>query len=235
MTVATAAPAPADPATTAPAAPVGVHYNARIDGNTVVATLDDGATFAVDGDVVSVRDSEGRVLQSVPLSYTFDEQQRGIAHEISDAGSTLRLTPDTAGLVVRTGERPELSPVASPLEDQLAMNDLINSASIGLTIGSLIGTIIGTVLGIGVGFVMAGAACLVISLACVVTVLPIMALVAGVGGIIGLDIGGATVIPAVLNYIDTVNAPPGTSKYASQIPAFAGTEPGAPIQPEPAP
>ncbi|MGW5106203.1 hypothetical protein [Nocardia sp. NPDC004123] len=226
VTVATAPAAVADSAPSSVPAQTGVHYAARLDGASVVATLDDGAVFTADGDGVTVRDSGGRALRALPLTFTFDGQQRGIAHEISADGGTLRLTPDTAGLVAR----PAVHEVASPLENQLAMNDLINAAGIGLSIGSLIGTIIGTVLGLGVGFVMAGASCLVLSLACIVTALPTMAMLAGVGGIIGLDVGGASVIPAVMNYVNTLNAPDGTSIYASQIPAFKNNDP----QPAPA-
>ncbi|MEV0366774.1 hypothetical protein [Nocardia fusca] len=229
VAVATGAPPAGDaPAVTAPAQ-TGVHYTARLDGLAVVTTVEDGARFTIDGDTISVRDSTGQVLQTLPVTFTFDGQQRDIAHEVSADGTVLRLTPDTKDLKVRS----EAQPIATPLENQLALNDLINAASINMTIGSLIGTIIGTVLGIGVGFVMAGAACLVISLACVVTVLPIMALVAGVGGIIGLDIGGAAVIPAVMNYVNTLNAPDGTSIYASQIPALATPTPAPSAPPAP--
>ncbi|NKY43716.1 hypothetical protein [Nocardia cerradoensis] len=224
------APAPAPGSVSAPQAQ-GVHYDARIEDKTVVATLADGGTFVAAGDSISVRDAAGRTLESLPLSFSFDGERRPIRQEISADGSTLRLTPDVAGLVVR----PQVKAVATPLENQLAMNDLINAAAFGLTIGSLVGTVIGTVLGAGVGFVLAGASCVVLSLGCVVAVLPIMALVAGVGGIIGLDIGGAGgVIPAALNYVNTLNAPPGQSIYASQIPALAGNAPGAP-QPAPQP
>ncbi|MET8429584.1 hypothetical protein [Nocardia sp. NPDC004860] len=232
--LATATVVHADP-TPAPA-PAPVHYHAGVDGTDIVVTLDQGSfTDSGDGHVVTVRDAAAQTLDSIPLSYTLADAAHAIRHQISPDGRTLRLTPDTSGIDATALEpvtppvenQLAMKPVASPVENQLAMNDLINSVSIGTSIGSLVGTVIGATVGIGVGFALAGASCLVLSLGCVVAVLPIVALVGGIGGIAGLAIGGGpTAAYSLYQYVQTLQAPPGTSQYGDyyknrqqQIPA----------------
>ncbi|RMI28177.1 hypothetical protein EBN03_31250 [Nocardia stercoris] len=196
-------------ADTAPA-PVPVHYHASVDGTDIVATLDQGSfTDSGDGRAVTVRDAAAQPLDAIPLSYTLADVAHAIRHEISADGRTLRLTPDTSGVEATT-----LESIASPVENQLAMNDLINSVSIGTSLGSLVGTVIGATAGIGVGFAVAGASCLVLSLGCVVAVLPVVALVGGIGGIAGLAVGGGPIAAySLYQYMQTLQAPPGTSQY----------------------
>ncbi|WP_327145935.1 hypothetical protein [Nocardia sp. NBC_01327] len=204
------ATAVADPGTTAPA----VSYHATLDNTSVVATLDNGVfALADDQRSVTVRDISGQVLDALPLALTLDGQGLPLHSQITDAGRTLRLTPDLGGL-----DRSALKPVAAPLENQLAMNDLINAVSIGTSLGSLVGTAIGAVIGVGVGVVLAGASCVVLSLGCVVAVLPIMALVGGVGGLAGLVVAGGPVAAAALfDYVTTLNTAPGHSRYAPNL------------------
>ncbi|WP_157534872.1 hypothetical protein [Nocardia inohanensis] len=202
-----------------------VSYHASVAEGTVVVSLEHGSfTRTEAADAVRIRDAAGAELDSLPLTYLLDEQRLPIRDEISADGRTLRLTPDLATL-----DRRELHPVASPLENQLAMNDLINAVSIGTSVGSLIGTAIGAVLGVGVGFAVAGASCLVLSLGCVVAVLPIVSLVGGVGGLAGLVLGGGpTAAYALYQYVTALNAAPGQSIYAQHVqgkpgvPAAAG-------------
>lgn len=212
-------------ATPAPPAAPQVSYQATLSGNTVVVDLEHG-TFvrAEEKNSVGIRDAAGTVLDTLPLSYTIDEQQLPIREQISADGRTLRLTPDLTAV-----DRSTLRPVASPLENQLAMNDLINTVSVSTSIGSLIGTAIGATLGIGVGFALAGASCLVLSLGCVVAVLPIVSLAAGVGGIAGLVIAGApSVAFALYQYVTTLNAAPGESIYAPDLQGRPGVPAEAP-------
>ncbi len=208
-------------------APPPVGYHATLTDGTVITTLDNG-TFApvADQAAIAIRDAAGRVLNSLPLTFVIDGQRVPIDQQISEDGHTLRLTPRAD-----TVDRTALQPVASPLEDQLAMNDLINAVSIGTSIGSLIGTAIGATLGIGVGLAMAGASCVVLSLGCVVAVLPIVTLAGGVGGLAGLVLGGGpTAAYALYQYVTTLRAAPGQSKYA---PNLAG-KPGIPAPDAPA-
>ncbi|MET8424987.1 hypothetical protein [Nocardia sp. NPDC004860] len=211
-------------------APVG--YHAGLTDGTVVVSLDHGTFAPAAADAIGIRDDAGTVLDSLPLAYTIDGQRLSIRQQVSEDGRTLRLTPDAAA-VDRSALTPiaaPLTPVASPLENQLAMNDMINSVSIGTSVGSLIGTAIGAVIGIGVGFTVAGASCLVLSLGCVIAVLPIVSLVGGVGGLAGLVIGGGPAAAyAVYQYITALNAAPGQSIYAKDLQGRPGV-PAAPAE-----
>lgn len=202
-----AATAAAAPDTTA-AAP---SYHASVVGDSVVTTLQDG-TFglAADQRSVAVHDVAGQVLDTLPLTAEVDGRQVPIRPEISADARTLTLIPDISGL-----DRTSVRPVASPLENQLAMNDLINAVSISTSVGSLIGTAIGAVAGVGIGFALAGASCLVLSIGCVVAVLPIVTLVGAAGGLAGLVLaGGPGAAVAAYNYFTTLNAAPGASQYS---------------------
>lgn len=201
-----------------------VSYHAAVEGESVVTRLDNGA-FALDdaAGLVAVQNNAGEKIDTLPLNYSLDGQRLALRHEISADGRTLTLTPETSGL-----DRAALKPVASPLENQLAMNDLINAVSISTSLGTLVGTAVGALAGIGVGLVLSGASCAVLSLGCVVAVLPIVGLTAGVGGIAGLIIAGGPVsVAAAFDYVTTLNAPPGTTKYADQTRGKPG---GAPVE-----
>ncbi|MFR9749691.1 hypothetical protein ACL02S_01500 [Nocardia sp. 004] len=212
----TTSAASAEPPTQAP-----VSYHSTIDGLSVTTTLDNG-TFAATArpGSIAVQDAVGTELDTIPLTFALDGQQLPIDYQLSADRRTVTLTPDITEL-----RRTELHPVASPLENQLAMNDLINAVSIGTSIGSLIGTAIGAVAGVGIGFALAGASCLVINLGCVVAVLPLVTLVGAVGGVTGLVLaGGGSTAYALFDYVTTLQAPPGQSKYAQHLPA--STAPG---------
>ncbi|MFJ9368755.1 ammonium transporter [Nocardia sp. NPDC101769] len=214
LTAAVLAASVVSSAATAAAAPAGavpaVGYHANLVDGAVVTTLDNGV-FTLTGDQrsVDIRDAAGQVLDALPLSFTLDGQHLPLRQQITDDGRTLRLVPDVTGL-----DRSALKPVASPVENQLAMNDLINAVSLGTSIGSLVGTAVGAVAGIGVGIALAGASCLVLSLGCVVTVLPIVSMVAAAGGLVGLVAGGGpSAAAAAFDYFSTLRAAPGQSKY----------------------
>ncbi|WP_454195241.1 hypothetical protein [Nocardia sp. Marseille-Q1738] len=202
--------------------PPRVAYYASVVDRSVITTLDHGVfALAEDRQSVVVRNAAGHDLEAVPLTFSIDGQRLPIRYEISGDSRTLTMTPETEGI-----RRDELNLVASPLENQLAMNDLINAVNIGTSLGSLVGTAIGAVVGIGVGFVLAGAACVVISLGCVVTVLPIIGLVGAVGGIAGLVLGGGpTAAYALYEYVTTLQTPPGETKYAPHVQGRPGGVP----------
>ncbi|GAB3203534.1 hypothetical protein [Nocardia tengchongensis] len=216
---AVATPSQADPAPAQPdsvAAAVAAGYRATTDGGSMVATITNGS-FTLDGiaHAVTLRDPRGAVKDAVPLAFAVDGQQFPIDAQIAPDGRSVRLTPQLpSGL-------PSATAVASPLENQLAMNDLINSVSFGLSAGSLIGTVVGAVIGVGAGLAVAGASCVVLSIGCVLAVVPIVALLGGVGGLAGLVLGGTPGLAAGLwNYYTTMQAAPGHSKYADQLPGL---------------
>jgi len=193
-----------------PASPV-LHYVIDRDAHTLTGNIDNGRFMLVGRNLV-VRDNAGNDIATFPVDLDIGGVVHALGQQISNDGRSLRIIPAATAL----------KPVASPLENQLAMNDLINSVNFGMSAGAIAGTAIGALIGTGVGVLMAGAACAVISIACVLTVLPIVALVGGAGGVIGFAVGGAPgVLVGAANYLQTMLAPPGQSKYASQIPALA--------------
>ncbi|MFE2955050.1 hypothetical protein [Nocardia tengchongensis] len=220
VTSVSASAAPPSAATT-PA----VSYFAEPTGDSVTTTLD-GGTFALSPDRTSVlvRDVAGQILDALPSTLRLDGRQIGIDQRISADGRSLVSTPDWDAV-----RHQDIRPVAAPLENQLAMNDLINSVSIGTSIGSMIGTAIGAVVGVGVGFAVAGASCVVLTLGCALVVLPVVTLIGGVGGLVGLVVGGGpTAAAALFDYFTVLRANPGESKYAPYLPNRSQPAPSAP-------
>ncbi|MFE3101117.1 hypothetical protein [Nocardia tengchongensis] len=219
--VAASGNATASPGSTAPVD--STHYQGAIVGDSVVATVGDGKFVQdTDTETISLRDSSGATIDSTPTAYVLDGQRYPIATQISADGHTLRLTPQ---LPANTGG-PAVRPVASPLENQLAMNDLMNSVGFGLSTGTLVGTIVGAVIGVGAGLAIAGASCLVLSIGCVLTVAPLMSMMGAAGGVVGLALGGAPgLLQGLWNYYTTMQAAPGESQYASQLPGLAKPAP----------
>ncbi|MGK8555437.1 hypothetical protein [Nocardia gipuzkoensis] len=183
-------------------------YRVDVIGRSVVTTLD-GATFALapDRQSVSILDLDGEWLITLPLALTIDGERHEITQQITGAGRTLTLTPDLAS------HRDRAQPVASPLEEQLALNDLSNN----LTRGTLVGTVVGLAVGAVVGAVLGLGSCLVVGPGCLATApAVIMALAAG-GGLVGTLFGGGIgLADGLWKYLTTRQAPPGTSPYANQ-------------------
>ncbi|MGS2809362.1 hypothetical protein [Nocardia sp. MW-W600-9] len=195
MTVA-ATPAAADPTTPA-------YYRAGVVDGSVVTTLDDATfTLAADQRSVLAHDLSGQLVLSLPLSFELDGVPHPILQRITDAGRTLVLTPDTG-----------LRPVASPLENQLALTEFAGN----MTKATLVGTLGGFVVGALVGAVIGLGSCLLVGPGCLATTpAAIMAFAAG-GGLIGtLALGGAAMVDGVWKYVRTLQAAPGESAYAEK-------------------
>lgn len=192
-----AAPVSAETGTTAQ------WYATVVDG-TVVSTIDGSFTLAADLGTITVRDSSGAQIDSVPLAFELDGHGYPIHQQISADGRTLTLTPDPAA---RLG----VQAVASPLEDQLAMGALSGD----VRNGSLVGTIAGTVLGLLVGAAIGLGSCLFVGPACLVTAPAAIAAFLGVGGMAGSLIGGGGALASGFwKFLSTLQAAPGTSVYA---------------------
>ncbi|MGW0248593.1 hypothetical protein ACWDYH_18360 [Nocardia goodfellowii] len=210
----TALPAQADPA----AAP---SFRTMVSGNSVVTYLE-GATFDPDEDQRTVRivDTHGRVLDSLPLTYQVNDHSFTINEQLSDDRRTLTLTPD-----LETVRRAGLEPVASPMENQLALNqlsaDLLRNPGIGGLIGLAAGAAVGAALGLG--------SCLLVGPACLATVPAAIAAFAAAGGIAGTLIGGGTALAdSGWKYLLTLQAAPGQSPYAGQDGMLAENGTGVP-------
>ncbi|WP_369406875.1 ammonium transporter [Millisia brevis] len=191
---------PADP----PAAEQGaeeIGYEAHIEDETVVTTLDAGAfRLADDGKTVTVQDSQGADVLVLPLTFYLGDQQLPLQSEITEDGKVLKLIP---GELEPAVDKPAglFNSVASPLENQRATNEFSTQLGLATGIGSLVGTIAGAVIG------------------CVATIplgcIPGLLTGAAVGGIAGTILaGGPTLIAAGYDLVNTLNAPPGSTRWA---------------------
>lgn len=183
----------AEPAT-APVPDIG--YEARLIGDRIVTTLTAG-TFDVRGDAVAIKDQAGNVALTMPLAFRQDGLEYPMPHAVRDAGRVLELT------VVKDAAqaRPAATPVASPYENQQAMDAFLSQFGIATAVGGFIGTIIGAL--VGLTGVIGGP-----------TVIASVVAGAGIGAIIGTIVaGGPTLIVAGIDLLSTLNAAPGTTKW----------------------
>ncbi|WP_327112357.1 ammonium transporter [Nocardia sp. NBC_01730] len=173
-----------------------IEYETQLIGEKIVTTLT-GGTFSVSGGSVDVKDEAGNAVVTMPLAFRQDGLEFPLPYAVQDAGRVLELT------AVRDAAhaRPAATPVASPYENQLAQQAFLTQFGIATAIGGFIGTAIGAAAGLigilggplGIGTVLTGAA---------------------IGAAIGtLVAGGPTLIVAGIDLINTLNAPPGTTKW----------------------
>lgn len=196
-----------------------------------------GKQVKKDVNVVAVKTKAGAVAEKLPLSYRLHGNEFPIDQKISADKHTLTLTPqvkpeevawahlyNSVGNLAKpnTTMQQHLKPIASSQENELAQNNFTSQLGMATTVGSLVGTAIGAVLGFGLGIVAAGAACVlsVITafIGCLIAVLPILATAAAVGGIAGTVLaGGGTAVSAGWDYLQTMQAAPGTTHYQVDI------------------
>lgn len=201
-TVAVATPANAQPAPEST-------FRTTIAAESVITTVDNAA-FAVapSGQAVTVTDAQNQVLTAFPLTFRIGEQSFSIGQQISADGRTLTLTPDVAAV---RAQSPQL--VASPMEEQLALNQLAGDLGRNMGIGGFAGTVVGAAIGAVIGL----GSCLVVGPACLATAPAAIGAFAGVGGVVGTLVGGgAALADSGYKYIITLQAAPGTSPYAGQ-------------------
>ncbi|WP_435590118.1 hypothetical protein [Nocardia sp. bgisy118] len=188
------------------AQPAEPTYNATIVDGSVVMTVDQATIGVSDDRSLQISDRTGAMLTALPLGFVLDGQQGDIRYVISDDAHTVRLTPD-----LRTLRPPATEAIASPMEEQLALDELASN----LTRNTVIGTVVGSVIGALVGGAVGLASCAVVGPGCIATVPVAMAAFAAGGGVAGtLVAGGAALASGLWKYITTRNAPPGQSPYA---------------------
>ncbi|GAA4485383.1 hypothetical protein GCM10023094_40120 [Rhodococcus olei] len=194
-----------------PAAPETIDWSSKVDGRSVVTTIDAGA-FKVSGDGknIELQDNTGKPVIVLPLAFQLNSLQFPMEQKISEDGKTVTLTPvfdlgkakpiaadatpqpiNGAGLAIKD--------IASPEENLMAQDTFTSQLAVATASGGLIGTIIGAVVGT---FVM-----------------PAVGTVTGatIGGIAGtIAIGGPTLIAAGIGLGQTLMAPPGTTVYAKK-------------------
>ncbi|MBC7303514.1 MAG: ammonium transporter [Nocardia sp.] len=179
-----------------------VEYRTDVVGNTLITTLTHG-TFTVTNGAVDIRDEAGATLVSMPLSVRDGTFEYPLPHAVRDEGRVLELTAvkDVAAA------KPNLTPVASPAENYAAQANFASTFGLATAIGSFVGMGLGAVIGLVVGGVLIPG----------IGVVPGFITGATVGGIIGtLVVGGPTLIIAGMDLINTWNAPPGTTQWATK-------------------
>ncbi|RMI29741.1 ammonium transporter [Nocardia stercoris] len=205
----------------APAAVPDVVYKATLDGDTIHASLRD-ATFVVAADdrTVDVRDDAGRTVITMPLSFDQDHTEYPMSHVVSADGHQLDLTVVKDPATARPAPVSDTAAdIASPAEDQLAMNSFASQFGIATAVGGFIGTALGALIGFVAG--------LPTGLGAIATTIT----GATLGGIVGtMVVGGPTLVVAGYDLINSLRSPAGTTKWANN-----GQPVISPIPPEDAP
>lgn len=102
-------------------------------------------------------------------------------------------------------------PVASPAEDQAAMQAFATQFGIATAVGGFAGTGIGAVIGCAAGGILTAPTLVFVPAGCIAGAVP----GAAVGGIVGtIAVGGPTLVVTGVELIQALAAAPGTTKWA---------------------
>lgn len=199
----------ADPTPAAPEAPAqDIGYESNLEDRTIVTTIDAGVfKVADDGKTVDVLDQADNVVVTLPLSFNLGGLSFPYEQNVDNDGKTLRLVPQLDLNKASANSRTlGATQVASTEENLVAQQTFVTQLGIASAIGGFTGTAIGAIAGAIIGAP---------TLAGVIATIPIGA---GVGGVIGTIVaGGPTLVIAGIDLINTLNAAPGTSKYADSV------------------
>lgn len=153
-------------------------------------------------DVVDVKDVAGNVVLTLPLNFRVAETAIPMESKLAKDNTVLELTPHRPeGLNI--AQPLAVQPVASTVENQRARNEFASQFGLATAVGGFVGTAIGAVIG------------------CVVTIaagcLPGFVTGASIGGILGtIAVGGPTLIAAGIDYLATMQAADGTTRFADK-------------------
>lgn len=204
----TAYAAPEAPA--APGTSEEIGFESNLEDRTIVTTIDAGVfKVADDGKTVDVLDSKDAVVVTLPLSFNLGGLNFPYEQNVDNDGKTLRLVPQLDLTKASANSRSlGATPVASTEENLIAQETFASQLGIATAIGGLTGTAIGAIV-VGVS------TCVVSAL---LLCLPGVATGATVGGIIGTIVaGGPTLLIAGIDLLNTLAAPPGTTKFADSM------------------
>ncbi|MFF2553841.1 hypothetical protein ACFVUS_22790 [Nocardia sp. NPDC058058] len=232
------APAPAEPTGIQYSSKLVDQKVGDKDVKTIVSTLKNG-TFElaqVDGatkedpkqTIVNVKGPDGVTAVSFPLNYSVAGTKIPVAAALKNDNKVLELVPekpagfDAAALpvfntptVAVAQEKPiaAAQEIASPVEDQRAMNNFTTQFGLATAIGGFVGTAVGVVIGGAIGIALGAIQCMTIVLC--LTAIPTFVALAGIGGILGTIAFGAPALGvAGMDLINTFQATPGTSKWS---------------------
>lgn len=241
----------ADPAP-APTKDELIDYSIQMVDKTVVTKLMGGTFQLVDKpgatpadkhqQIINVKDKAGRIAMMMPVDYRVSGVQIPVQPVVKDNGKVLVLTPQkpaaldvskqvltaqpvaSAVLPAPTATNKQkiiAQPIASPAEDNAAMSDFATKFGLATGIGSFVGLAVGAVVGCIFGLPLFGVGCL--------AGIPVGATLGGVIGTIAF--GGPALAAAGTDLVSTLQAKPGSTKWAN-----GGTAaPAAAPAPAPAP
>lgn len=107
-----------------------------------IATTVTGGQFALteDNGAVTLTAEDGETIAEVPLAFDVNGGQAAVAHEISDDGQRLALTPEiTADQIGEMRPIDSMSKLVTELEENV----------VGIVAGGLVGGLVGALLGLG--------------------------------------------------------------------------------------
>ncbi|MGW4249027.1 hypothetical protein [Nocardia sp. NPDC004722] len=127
----------------------GIHWDAKIEGASVVLKTDLGSLDTQDGQF-QVRDDNGALVTAFPLLFQMD----GLAHPVAAQidGNTATFTPNMDPAAATPA--PVLHNVASQADQDAAWSSASSQFGIATGMGTLIGTLIGGVGGCVLGAVL---------------------------------------------------------------------------------
>lgn len=108
---------------------------------------------------------------------------------------------------------PAVHPVASPMEDQAAMQAFSTQFGIATAVGGFGGTVAGAAIGCAVGGIVTAPTLVFVPAGCLTGAVT----GAGVGGVVGtIVVGGPALALAGSDLVGTLAAAPGTTKWAQR-------------------
>ncbi|MFD0365103.1 hypothetical protein ACFQZZ_27030 [Nocardia sp. GCM10030253] len=128
----------------------GIGYRTVVsDVAGVITTAVDGGTFEVidSGAKVALKSASGAVVTEVPLTFDISGSRMSVAHEISDNGRKLALTPQVDAKNI--GEMQPISSMARLVTE-------LNKNVVGVVAGGVLGGLIGAVVGLGFFSIITG-------------------------------------------------------------------------------
>lgn len=218
-----AEPAPA-------AAPQDIKYSVKMVEKTIVTKLlggtfdltkveeiAEGATEPTTTEVATVKDAKGDVVMTLPMNFSVAGIDVPVKPVVKEDGAVLELTPE------RPANLPEgtqvnavaIKPIASPVENQRAMNEFTTQFGLATAIGGFVGTAVGVIIGGAIGVALGAIQCATLVLC--IAAIPTFVALAGIGGVLGTIAFGAPALGvAGLDLLNTMQAAPGTSKWSDE-------------------
>ena len=186
--------------------PAAIEYSVKLVDKTVVTTLH-GGTFRLADDRKSyvLTDANGATVVSLPTEIRIADTAIPVRSVLGNDGTVLELTPERT---VAVDHPVAVRPVASAMENHRALDDFKTNFSIATAVGTFLGTaagaIVGGITGCIMGLPLLGVGCL-----------PAAVAGAGIGAVLGtIAIGGPALLITGFEVINTLAAPPGTTRWA---------------------